>query len=100
MLVGGRLWPLKLPSAWADGNVGGMAPARSFAPSEMEATRVWPVLAAAVLCHGSAIGLFGPSQIWVGAKAFGPGSWLRSDGLDGFGLRFAVTSPVKGFGMQ
>ena len=52
----------------------------------------------AALCR--AIGLFGLAQIWVGAKAFGLGSWLKPDGLDGFGLRFAVTGPVKGIGMQ
>lgn len=93
MAAGGRPWPLKLPSAWADGSVGGMAPA--IASSEMEAARVWPVMVAAVLRRGA-----GPSQIWVGAKAFGPGSWLYSDGPSGFGPRFAVTGPMKGFGMQ
>ena len=35
-------------------------------------------IAAAVLCRlqVGAVGLVGPSQIWVGAKAFGPGPWL------------------------
>ena len=56
--------------------------------------QIWPVMVAVVLRRG-----VGPSQIWVGAKAFGPGSWLCSDGPGGFGPRFADTGPVKGFGM-